>query len=214
MRRKPALERKIIVMADTIPDDTNSGATNKALETALRVYRAWDDRAQKLYFDADWYVGQYSDIGDYLDVYAQACPGLDIARTAPLLDYLLHGWTIGRRPNPFFDPVFYLGQCPEIIEAGMNPLIHYVLYGRYQGLDPCAEFDAEHYLLVNPDVAEVRMDPLLHFLAYGRAEKRKFRAAPHALDEAPPAATAKTHFDPSSATKALLVKALSEKRVG
>ena len=107
------------------------------------------------------------------------------------------------RPNPVFDPGWYLRENPEA--AGVCPLLHYAVIGEPAGRDPSPlfdvvwyrrtygaerplahylahrfgpfspipEFDAEYYLKTYPDVAAARMDPFLHYMHFGYREFRK-----------------------------------------
>ncbi|CAN2536521.1 hypothetical+protein [Methylocapsa aurea] len=201
-------------MADT--GMTNSPApTAEVLKKMLRIMVGWQGRIEANYFSAEWYSDQYknNDIDRYLDIYKTECEALASSEATAMLDYFIHGWATGCRPNRFFDPCYYLANYPESNNSGMNPLLHYVFYGRFLGANPSADFDAQYYIQFNQDVAESRMDPLLHYLAYGRAEKRMTRAVTLHLgsefrEDVPP----RSHFDPSSGIELLLRRAFSERR--
>jgi len=107
------------------------------------------------------------------------------------------------RPNPAFDPGWYLAHNPEA--AGACPLLHYAALGEAANRDPSAlfdvawyrraydverplahylahrfgpfspvpEFDAGYYLKTYPDVAAARLDPFLHYMHFGYREFRK-----------------------------------------
>jgi len=55
------------------------------------------------------------------------------------------GWRQGARPNPYFDPQFYLARNPDIAGAGVNPLLHYIAFGEAEGRDPCPYFFVRWY---------------------------------------------------------------------
>ncbi len=44
----------------------------------------------------------------------------------------------GRKPNPWFDPAYYLRAYPDVAKAGMDPLLHYIRHGRREGRNPMA----------------------------------------------------------------------------
>jgi len=50
------------------------------------------------------------------------------------------GWKEGRKPNPFFDPKFYLNKYPDVKNAGMNPLDHWQNWGFVEGRSPYPEY--------------------------------------------------------------------------
>jgi len=56
-----------------------------------------------------------------------------------LQHYLTVGWKKGFKPNPKFDPEFYLRIYPDVAEAGMEPLTHFLLQGRAEGRVPSAQ---------------------------------------------------------------------------
>lgn len=92
--------------------------------------------------------------------------------SAPLLDFLLRGAFNGNKPNPLFDPAFYLRANPDVAASGANPLVHY-LRSRATNRRPGPLFDPAFYLDCNPDVRQSAMPPLDHFLLHGAAEMRK-----------------------------------------
>jgi hypothetical protein len=68
-------------------------------------------------FDPVFYISQYPDV---------AAAGFD-----PALHYLTWGSREGRRPNLFFDSLWYSDRNPNA--AGMNPLVHYIRDGQREG---------------------------------------------------------------------------------
>ena len=73
-------------------------------------------------FDADFYRRIY------VDVSADA-----FWSDNPLLHYLEHGASEGRKPNKTFDSQWYVENNPDVEESGMNPLVHYILHGKQEG---------------------------------------------------------------------------------
>ena len=51
----------------------------------------------------------------------------------PFAHYLLHGAAEGRKPNPWFDPDYYLERSPEARARGGDPFMDYFIYGRSEG---------------------------------------------------------------------------------
>jgi hypothetical protein len=68
-------------------------------------------------FDAQFYLDSNPDVVD--------------AEWEPLLHYMIHGATEGRRPNEWFDPAQYASQAR--LRRGANPLLHYLRNGKHQG---------------------------------------------------------------------------------
>lgn len=69
-------------------------------------------------FDPAWYLGRY--------------PGVALRRDDPVTSYLRSGWRVGRRPNPEFDPDYYLSAYNDARKIG-PPLLHYLKYGKGEG---------------------------------------------------------------------------------
>ncbi|MFI2812269.1 glycosyltransferase [Microbulbifer sp. JSM ZJ756] len=108
-------------------------------------------------FDAEWYLNSHSDLkGSEID---------------PFEHYCLFGWKEGRRPNPYFDPVWYENNCPSGMDA-LPPLLHYVKEGWKLARSPSRDFDAAKYLEDHQDVRAAGVDPLTHYLNYGVHESR------------------------------------------
>jgi len=96
--------------------------------------------------------------------YLEANPEVD---GPPLEHYLRHGEAQGRRPNPWFDPAFYLAHNPDVAAAGMSPLGHYARFGGMERRAASAEFDTAWYVATYPEVALSGLHPMLHFVAIG-----------------------------------------------
>jgi len=107
-------------------------------------------------------------IGHYLDdlAGAVALPDLAIVRDSGLLDanyylinaadvheadvdpiehYCCHGWRERRRPNLYFDPVWYAHTNPDVARLRVNPLVHYILLGEPANRRPVPFFDPGWY---------------------------------------------------------------------
>jgi hypothetical protein len=107
-------------------------------------------------------------IGHYLDdlAGAVALPDLAIVRDSGLLDanyylinaadvheadvdpiehYCCHGWRERRRPNLYFDPVWYAHTNPDVARLRINPLVHYILLGEPANRRPVPFFDPGWY---------------------------------------------------------------------
>ncbi len=81
-------------------------------------------------FQRDWYLATYPDI---------AAADID-----PLTHFYFYGFKEGRRPNPYFDPLWYMARNGELAPY-VNPLVHYVIVGEAAGLRPIAYFDPVFY---------------------------------------------------------------------
>jgi hypothetical protein len=76
------------------------------------------------YFDANWYLQSYEDVGSH-----------PVFSKKPALHYLLHGGYEGRNPGPEFNSITYYQRHPEVLVEGINPLLHYLLHGEAEGRD-------------------------------------------------------------------------------
>ena len=63
----------------------------------------------------------------------------------PLRHYLHLGWRQGRRPNPYFDPAWYIAGNLDVQGIGIDPLLHYIRYGEREGRRPILHFDPHWY---------------------------------------------------------------------
>ncbi len=70
----------------------------------------------------------------HVDYYYAMNPEVKGNGLNPVIHFLVHGGFEGRRPNPTFDPEFYLQNYSEAARSGLNPLLHYILFGRGKGL--------------------------------------------------------------------------------
>lgn len=67
----------------------------------------------------------------YLATYPDLVAGL--SGITPIEHYIGYGWKEGRRPNSWFDPLYYLDKYPEVKLLDSNPLLHYLLEGKDKG---------------------------------------------------------------------------------
>lgn len=58
---------------------------------------------------------------------------IDPALKDPIVDYLVHGWKLGRDPNSQFSSSYYLGTAKDILAAGLEPFSHYIAHGKAEG---------------------------------------------------------------------------------
>lgn len=113
------------------PRNNGMGASQGALTRVLpgrirnRLHRAenkrmllaqLDDLRQSEWFDAQWYLEQYSDIRS--------------AKVDPVEHYFNHGWKENRNPGEGFDTAYYLRANPDVAQSALNPLWHFIRYGR------------------------------------------------------------------------------------
>ena len=91
--------------------------------------------------------------------YLKTNPDLKNLGTAVLRHYHQCGWKEGRKPNPFFDPRWYLSQYQDVLG---DPLLHYVTAGEKEGRRPIMWFDPVWYTKTY-DVPE-GMLALAHYL--------------------------------------------------
>ena len=100
-------------------------------------------------FDADFYTTTYPDI--------------PAAATEPLAHFCGFGWGEGRRPNPWFEPAWYLAANADVRKSGLNPLLHYSRHGEAEGRRPSPLFDPAWYAQAH---GTPRQGALRHFLAH------------------------------------------------
>gem|GEM_PF-1859142 len=74
--------------------------------------------AEALYFDANWYLAAYPDVG--------AC-GMDAVE-----HFMTHGYLEGRDPNGHFSVVEYIAANPDI-PLTINPFLHFIMHGAAEG---------------------------------------------------------------------------------
>jgi hypothetical protein len=65
--------------------------------------------------------------------YSQRYPDVGAARMHCFAHYLLHGAAEGRKPNPWFDPDYYLARSSAARQRGGDPFVDYLAHGRREG---------------------------------------------------------------------------------
>lgn len=99
-------------------------------------------------------------------------PDVQAAGLDPIAHFNDYGWPEGRRPNLYFDPLWYrdryLSEEPET-----NPLVHYIAGGEAEGCRPICFFDPAWYRRAYRLTAS--QAPLRHYLT----NRRSGRYAPN-----------------------------------
>lgn len=104
-------------------------------------------------FDVEWYSEQ--------------CGIPFSSQEAAVLDYLSVGESVGRRPNPLFDPIWYRRNVN--LDKDTSPLLHYLSWNDQFPLWPCQIFDAPHYRASYQKLIGTQ-EPLIHYLRGGWRE--------------------------------------------
>jgi hypothetical protein len=68
--------------------------------------------------------------------YRERYPEVIAAGMHPFAHYLLHGAAEGRKPNPWFDPDYYLAGSASARRRGGDPFLDYLEHGRREGASP------------------------------------------------------------------------------
>lgn len=136
--------------------------------------------ASKLFLP-DWYVAAHSDLyGTETNAYE-------------------HYWLCGRfemrRPNPWFDPVWYAKEYRKSV-GEEDPLTHWITTGSQKGFSPSSEFASDVYFAENSDVTLGVNDPLRHYIEFGLKEGRGF---PHPNKRSQPLSDDEQDIDISNA---------------
>ncbi len=87
----------------------------------------------------------------------------------PVLHFCRFGWAEKRKPNIYFDTVWYLATNPRVVQLGLNPLVHYVCEGEAANRRPIVYFDPGWYRLTYGIVPE--QGALAHYLAHRRSQE-------------------------------------------
>lgn len=74
---------------------------------------------QSEFFDPEWYVEQYPDVG--------------LSSFDPARHYLKYGTLLLRNPSSLFSAKGYVERNEDVVKRGVNPLLHYLLYGQKEG---------------------------------------------------------------------------------
>jgi hypothetical protein len=92
--------------------------------SAVRRFKTsiWRVFLRKKHFDAGFYLARYPDVGE--------------SRMHPFAHYLLHGAPEGRKPNAWFEPIYYLALSEEARTRGGDPFGDFLKYGATRNLSP------------------------------------------------------------------------------
>ena len=73
--------------------------------------------------------------------------GTDVlaAKLDPAEHFCRHGWREGRKPNSYFDTLWYQQTNPLVARLKIDPVVHYVLEGETAGRRPVPYFDPLWY---------------------------------------------------------------------
>ena len=80
----------------------------------------------------------------------------------PFEHFLHYGYMEGRKPNPIFDPIWYVTTYPDVQETDMQPLLHYAKFGEIEGRRPSPYFQPGWYRKKYSIPADE--SPLAHYL--------------------------------------------------
>ncbi|MFO1026244.1 MAG: hypothetical protein U1E70_13745 [Acetobacteraceae bacterium] len=86
----------------------------------------------------------------------------------PVSHYCRYGWRERRRPNIYFDPVWYAQTNPEVARLQVNPLLHYLVVGEAANRRPVPYFDPGWYRREYDVPADQPV--LAHFLRHRRSQ--------------------------------------------
>ncbi len=121
-----------------------------------------DDRRGKHVVDAIAQSGLF-DRQFYNETYQ-----LDFATDTEAIEHFVRaGADLGKRPNFYFDPAWYLGQYPEAVKADAQPLLHYLEHGDQEGVQPSPLFEPTWYRRTYKIPADV--NSLAHYLTNRRS---------------------------------------------
>jgi hypothetical protein len=107
--------------------------------------------------------------------YRRMYPDVPAAGLDPVEHFCTNGWREVRKPNPLFDPAWYIENYGALV-GDVNPLLDYVMRGERLGRKPSRNFDPTEYRyrygLTYDD------SPLRHHLARTMAEELPADFAP------------------------------------
>lgn len=90
------------------------------------------------------------------------------ANADPVYHYCRYGWREHRKPNIYFDPIWYRCTNIETVQLSINPLVHYILVGEPKGRRPAPFFDPGWYRAEY--TLEHKESALAHYLANRRKQ--------------------------------------------
>jgi len=102
-----------------------------------------------------------------VSLYVIESPDVREAGNDPVEHFCLYGWREGRRPNLYFDPLWY--QDRYLPGSDQNPLAHYVRTGEAMGFRPISYFDPIWYTQAYG--LERGASALAHYLAHRRSQQ-------------------------------------------
>ena len=130
---------KVIPPSDSVTRKTRRRASRVAENGQLPSEKFHQEQSEKLdtissylqkigLFDERYYIDTYPDIaGAELEAFEH---------------FFRYGYREGRRPNPRFDPNWYLTTYPDV---KLQPLLHYAQFGEAEGRRPIPYFDPTWY---------------------------------------------------------------------
>lgn len=110
-----------------------------------------------------------------VDYYREQVKGVNDLPIELLEHFLTQGYRRGLRPNPFFDPIWYLRQLEDVFDV-RDAIRHFVMHGDREGRSPSPQFSSRRYLERYLDVADAAIPPLAHYLSCGQYEGRSVLA--------------------------------------
>jgi hypothetical protein len=105
-------------------------------------------------FDTNYYLINYPDVRQ--------------SPLHPVEHFRQYGWREGRRPNPYFDPLWY-SETYLASDPALNPLLDYIRAGEHAGHRPVIYFDPLWYRARNQ--LGPAASPLRHFLEHRRSQR-------------------------------------------
>jgi len=99
--------------------------------------------------------------------------GADVREAAldPAEHFCRHGWQENRKPNIYFNTLWYLQTNPTVARMQVNPLVHYICEGEAAGRRPTVYFDPAWYRTTYAaELQATRLEPLAHYLAHRRTQ--------------------------------------------
>lgn len=112
-----------IALAETAPAEVidipaEAPTAPEAAPVVQQEDKAGTYPTEALYFDANWYLAAYPDVG--------AC-GIDAVE-----HFMTHGYLEGRDPNGHFSVAEYIAANPDI-PLTINPFLHFIMHGAAEG---------------------------------------------------------------------------------
>jgi hypothetical protein len=96
-------------------------------------------------------------------------PDVQQANLDPIFHFCVYGWREGRRPNLYFDPLWYRDRYLGGPRSQLNPLAHYIGVGESAGCRPICFFDPLWYKTAY--ALAYSESALRHYLAHRRSQR-------------------------------------------